>query len=196
MERDGKERLQRTVTDSDAVGALSSESDGSTTLGRGALLGRYLVLEQRGAGGMGVVYVAYDPDLDRKVAIKLLKPGISADQTRLRREGQAMARLQHPHVVTVFDVGIFEDRIFIAMELVEGTTLGEWLEERPRSWREIVDIFAQAGRGLASAHAVDLVHRDFKPGNVLVGADGRVRVGDFGLARSAGDEDAESLDDG
>ncbi|MCU1281702.1 MAG: Serine/threonine kinase, partial [bacterium] len=153
-------------------------------LDRLAALGRYVVLERLGSGGMGVVYSAYDPELDRKVAIKVLRPDSQIDQSRLRREAQAMARLQHPNVIAVYDVGMFHGRVFVAMELAEGTTLADWIDERPRSWREIVERLSQAGRGLAAAHAVGLVHRDFKLGNVLVGADGRTRVGDFGLARA------------
>ncbi|MDB4969566.1 MAG: serine/threonine kinase family protein [Myxococcales bacterium] len=156
----------------------------SPALERGASFGRYLVLERLGAGGMGVVYSAYDPELDRKVAIKILRPDAVRDQSRLRREAQAMARLQHPNAISVYDVGMFQDRVFVAMELVDGTTLAQWLKAETRSWREVVDVFLQAGRGLAAAHAVGLVHRDFKPANALIGRDGRVRVVDFGLARS------------
>ncbi len=162
-------------------------------LPRGATLGRYLVLDRLAVGGMGLVYSAYDPELNRKVALKLLRsrPGqegnIADDQARLLREAQAMARLSHPNVVTVYDVGAFQEGIFIAMELVEGETLNAWVAERRRSWQEMLDAFVQAGRGLAAAHAAGIVHRDFKPHNVLVGRDGRVRVTDFGLARAAGE---------
>jgi len=153
-------------------------------LARGAGFGRYLVLERLGSGGMGVVYAAYDPELDRKVAIKILRPEAVQDQSRLRREAQAMARLQHPNVIGIHDAGMEEGRAFVAMELVDGTTLAHWLDDEGRSWRDIVDIFVHAGRGLVAAHAIGLIHRDFKPANVLVGRDGRVRVGDFGLARA------------
>jgi tetratricopeptide (TPR) repeat protein/predicted Ser/Thr protein kinase len=167
-----------------------SQDRAPAPLGRGAALGRYLVLDVLGGGGMGVVYTAYDPELDRKLAIKLLRPSGSSDsdasigRTRLLREAQAMARLQHPNVIAVHDVGTFEDQVFIAMEHVEGTTLTAWLEETPRSWREALAPLVEAGRGLAAAHAAGIVHRDFKPDNVLVGKDGRVRVLDFGLARA------------
>jgi tetratricopeptide (TPR) repeat protein/predicted Ser/Thr protein kinase len=157
----------------------------ATGLSRGLLLGHYMLLEKLGAGGMGEVFAAFDPRLDRRVAIKLLRSGsLSADEgkTRLQREAQAMARLQHPNVIAVHDVGTFADRVFIAMEFVEGETLGEWLRGE-RTWRDVVDVFGQAGRGLAAAHAAGLVHRDFKPDNVLLGKDGRPRVVDFGLAR-------------
>src|SRR5437763_1115036 len=155
-------------------------------LDRGATVGRYVVLDRIGAGGMGVVYAAYDPELDRRVAIKLLRPdrfSSEAGRLRLLREAQALARLTHPNVVAVYDAGTFGDRVFVAMELVEGETLRQWLGEGPRSWREVLDRFLPAGRGLAAAHAAGLVHRDFKPENVLLGRDGRVRVMDFGLAR-------------
>ncbi|HRI55422.1 MAG TPA: serine/threonine-protein kinase, partial [Pseudomonadota bacterium] len=168
-------------------------------LPRGASLGRYLVLGVLGAGGMGVVYSAYDPELDRKVAIKLLRTDVAGEDAgqarrRLLREAQAMARLQHPQVIAVYDVGTIKSQVFIAMELIEGTTLSGWLKAKPRRRDEILEVFTLAGRGLAAAHAVDLVHRDFKPDNVLVGRDGQVRVTDFGLARkvSGGDDYASS----
>ena len=182
---------------------LVEQSDGSTSARRstlslpeGAKLGRYVVLKKVGAGGMGVVYAAYDPELDRKVALKLLQPDelldrgedtLSQRNRRLLREAQAMARLHHPHVVTVHDVGTFEDRVFLAMEFVAGGTLREWSGVRQRSWRETLTIFRRAGEGLAAAHAAGLVHRDFKPDNVLLGDDGRVVVTDLGLARPTGD---------
>ncbi len=143
---------------------------------RGSLLGRYVVLDRLGVGGMGVVYAAFDPELDRKVAIKLLqhRDQGSMGPARLLREAQAMARLSHPGVITVHDVGIVDDQVFIAMELVEGGTLREWLTTH-KEWRDIVAIFIQAGEGLAAAHDAGLVHRDFKPDNVLIGDDGAGR---------------------
>jgi tetratricopeptide (TPR) repeat protein/predicted Ser/Thr protein kinase len=162
-------------------------------LGRGVTVGRYVVLDHIGAGGMGVVYAAYDPELDRRVALKLLRPDrFSSDAGRLRllREAQALARLTHPNVVAVYDAGTFGDRVFVAMELVEGETLRQWLRAEPRSpraWREVLERFLPAGRGLAAAHAAGLVHRDFKPENVLLGRDGRARVVDFGLAKALAD---------
>ena len=160
-------------------------------LQRGTVFGRYVVLDWLGAGGMGVVYSAFDPDLNRGVALKVLRNGGAdlADRLPIRdlllREAQAMAQLAHPNVVTVFDVGSVDDRVFIAMELVEGQTLAAWLRAQPRKRGEIVAVFLAAGHGLAAAHAAGLIHRDFKPDNVLVGNDGRVRVTDFGLARGA-----------
>lgn len=167
-------------------------------LDRGATVGRYVVLGLVGEGGMGVVYAGYDPELDRKVALKVLRPerAVSAagasDRARLLREAQATARLSHPNVVGVYDAGTFGDQVFIAMEFVDGRTLRDWLEEEPRSWREIVALFRLAGQGLAAAHAAGLVHRDVKPENVLIGKDGRVRVADFGLARPAEPGEAEA----
>ncbi len=130
-----------------------------------ARLGRYVVLGELGAGGMGIVYAAYDPELDRKVAIKLIRAGRGGaeERTRLVREARAMAKLSHAHVVAVHDVGTLADEVFVTMEFVAGQTLGGWLSATARGWREIVDIFVQAGRGLAAAHAAGLIHRDFKP---------------------------------
>jgi eukaryotic-like serine/threonine-protein kinase len=148
---------------------------------------RYAVFEPLGVGGMGVVYRAYDPRLDRKVAIKLLRRGLCDEKNRerMQREARMLAKLAHPNVVAVHDAGTWSDRFYIAMELVEGVTLREWVSEKPRSWRDIVDALIQAGEGLASAHAAGLVHRDFKPQNVLIGRDGRARVSDFGLAETS-----------
>jgi tetratricopeptide (TPR) repeat protein len=134
---------------------------------------------------MGVVYAAYDPQLDRKVAVKVLSQNSDIGQARLLREAQAMAKVTHANVVAVFDAGLIDDCVFVAMEFVAGQNLAEWLDAERRPWREIVRIFREAGRGLAAVHQVGLVHRDFKPENVLVGDDGRCRVSDFGLARLA-----------
>ena len=152
---------------------------------RGALVGRYVVLSHLGRGAMGIVVAAYDPELDRRIALKLLRPQPrrgSTARARLQREALALARLNHPNVVAVHDVGVHAGRVFIAMELVAGRTLRQWMS-RPRSWQEVLPVFEAAARGLASAHRAGLVHRDFKPENVMIGDDGRVRVMDFGLAR-------------
>jgi hypothetical protein len=155
-------------------------------LAPGSVLGRYVVVDVLGAGAMGVVYGAWDPQLERRIALKLLRPDREpGDASRLLREAQAMARLQHPNVVAVHDVGTIGERVFVAMELVDGDTLAGWLHAGRRSWRAIVDVFEQVGEGLVAAHRAGLVHRDFKPDNVLVGRDGRARVGDFGLAHAA-----------
>jgi serine/threonine protein kinase/tetratricopeptide (TPR) repeat protein len=164
---------------------------GRPKLERGATLGRYVVLDELGAGGMAVVYKAYDPELDRAVALKLLNSnpdGIAGQRERLLREAQALARLSHPNVIAVHDVGTFGDNVFLATEFVEGMTVRQWLKVEPRSRSAILEVFLAAGEGLAAAHAAGLVHRDFKPDNVMVGKDGRVRVLDFGLARVASSE--------
>jgi tetratricopeptide (TPR) repeat protein len=146
-------------------------------------IGRYRVNRRIGAGGMGVVYAARDEDLRREVAIKVLHgAGDARARARMRREAEALARLSDPHVVQVFEVGEHDGRIFIVMELVQGTTLAAW--QRGRTAAEIVAMYRRAGLGLAAAHKADLVHRDFKPDNVLVGLDGRPRVADFGLVRT------------
>ncbi|WAS92407.1 serine/threonine-protein kinase [Nannocystis punicea] len=158
-------------------------------------IGRYVVLGRLGAGGMGVVHAAYDPQLGRRVALKFLAPGIAADplaRARMVREAQAMALLAHPNVATVHDAGVQDDRVWLAMELVDGETLVAWLAARRRGWREVVAMFLAAGEGLAAAHAAGLVHRDFKADNVLVGRDGRPRVVDFGLARGEADDEASA----
>lgn len=157
----------------------------------GDCVGRYTIRALLGAGGMGQVFSAFDPQLGRTVALKLINPErLRAPQTRARflREAQAMARLSHPNVVTVFDAGKHGEQIFVAMELVEGMTLAGWTHAKPRTWRQVRDVFLAAGRGLEAAHAAGLVHRDFKPQNVIV-ANGRVVVLDFGLARVEGEDD-------
>jgi tetratricopeptide (TPR) repeat protein len=165
---------------------------------RGQGIGRYVVLDELGAGGMGVVVAAYDPDLDRKVAIKLLSEraepgsdrgpsGTSTSSSRLIREAQALAALRHPNVVTVHDVGSHGGHVFVAMEYVDGITLNDWFERGPHPYKRVLQVLSQAGRGLAAAHGAGLVHRDFKPTNVMLEhadeAEERVLVLDFGLAR-------------
>jgi hypothetical protein len=137
-----------------------------------------------GSGGMGVVYLARDLRLQRRVALKLHSTTGGFDVAL--REAKVMARLNHPNVVTVFEVGAHHDKLFISMEYVEGSTLRGWLE-RPHRWRDILEMFLAAGAGLIAAHAAGLVHRDFKPDNVLIGSDGRIRVADLGLAQPIGD---------
>jgi serine/threonine protein kinase len=146
-----------------------------------------VVLKRLGRGGMGVVYLAYDQELDRRVALKLLQSqlsGVGSDGTqRLLREAQAMAKLSHPNVVPIFDVGTVEDQVFLAMEYIDGVTLREWQKSEVRSVREVLTTYVQAGRGLEAAHAAGILHRDFKPDNVIVDGKGRARVLDFGVAR-------------
>ena len=163
-----------------------------SNIARGTELGRYLVLAELGAGGMGVVVAAYDPELDRRVALKLVRAELSEGERgedallRLQREAQTMARLSHPNVVTVFDVGTVLDtttkaeQLFVAMEYAAGD-MRKWLQEKARPLGEVLTMFRQAGRGLAAVHAADLVHCDFKPANVLIAADERALVSDFGL---------------
>lgn len=167
---------------------LASGTTGEPTplLRPGATIGRYRIQGQLGSGGMGVVYSAHDPELERTVAIKLLRSdAAAADAVRLLREARALARLAHPNIVAVHDAGETADgQLFIAMELVDGPTARAWLLAHPRALPDILDLYTAAGRGLAAAHHAGLVHRDFKPDNLMVGRDGRARVMDFGLARA------------
>jgi len=160
----------------------------------GSRVGRYQILGAVGRGGMGEVYAAYHPDLDRRIALKVVH-GLGGRnrerRARLLREARAIARLSHPNVVTVHDAGTFGDRVFIAMELIDGQTIAEWLRAEPRGWQQVLDVFIAAGRGLAAAHAAGVVHRDFKPQNVMIAKTGVVRVMDFGLARFAQEEVGE-----
>ena len=161
------------------------EGAAAVELTRGAVVGRYVLLDRLGAGNMGVVHAAYDPELDRKVALKLVLPersGVDTHRLRLLREAQALAKLAHPNVVAVHDVGTHGDQVWIAMEFVHGRTLGQWAKERPRRWPELLRVLADVARGVAAAHAAGLVHRDLKPDNVMIDHDERVRVMDFGLA--------------
>ncbi len=185
------------AADTTVIDRPASDPGPSVRLARGTNVGRYVVLDFVGSGGMGVVYSAFDPELDRKLAIKLVRPEARSGDAgpardRLLREAQAMAKLSHPNVLPIFDVGTYEDSVFIAVELVEGSTLRAWLQAEPRRWTAIVDVFVAAARGLAAAHAEGLVHRDFKPENVLVGQRGAVRVMDFGLARAAFDAETSA----
>jgi formylglycine-generating enzyme required for sulfatase activity/tRNA A-37 threonylcarbamoyl transferase component Bud32 len=177
-----------------SLSALLHTADGEEAddvLTKGTVVGRYLVLDRLGTGAMGVVYAAYDQELDRKIAIKILRPqarhGGKDDKgnrhERLIREAKAIAKLSHPNVVGIFDVGVHEGQVFLAMEYLGGGTLRDWLAARKRSWREIVRMFIEVGQGLAAAHAEGLVHRDFKPDNVLLDKQGKPKVVDFGLVR-------------
>jgi predicted Ser/Thr protein kinase len=170
------DQLARTATAPGSASAKEAPALGGT-------LGRYRLERELGAGGMGVVHAAFDPDLERRVALKVLRGDGGEARQRLLREARALARLTHPNVVTVHEVGSATGRDYVAMELIEGETLADWLKAAPRSQAEIVAVFTAAGRGLAAAHAAGLVHRDFKPHNVLRRKDGRIVVTDFGLAR-------------
>jgi predicted Ser/Thr protein kinase len=158
-------------------------------------LGRFVILERLGEGGMGVVFSCFDPTLDRKVAIKVLRgqAGERGDRQRrgTLREAQALARLSHPNVIGVFEVGELDDYVFIVMEFIRGMTLKRWLAGEPRPIAEVLAVACKAGEGLVAAHRAGLVHRDFKPENVMLGEDGSVRVLDFGLARAAGTGDED-----
>lgn len=158
-----------------------------------ARLGRFVLLREIGRGAMGVVHAAYDEELDRKVALKTLHlERRSQRQDRFLREARALAKLSHPNIVQIHEVGTHEGLVYIAMELIDGPTLVAWAEERIRSWKDVLAVLIQAGRGLEAAHAAGLVHRDFKPENAIVGRDGRVRVLDFGLARERSDDEGKS----
>jgi hypothetical protein len=176
----GSDELARTAT---APGSGSAPKDPAPPLGD--TLGRYRLERALGEGGMGVVHAAFDPDLERRVALKVLRmTDVSGEaRQRLLREARAMARLTHPNVVTVHEVGSANGRDYVAMELVDGSSIADWLKAEPRTHEEILDVFTAAARGLAAAHAAGLVHRDFKPHNVLRRRDGRICVTDFGLAR-------------
>ncbi len=154
-------------------------------------VGRYQVVRLVGEGAMGRVYVAFDALLDRNVALKMLHAlGESAEaRTALLREAQALARLSHPNLVSVYDAGVADGTVFIAMELVTGVTLRAWCAAQPRTPSQVLAAFVQAALGLVAVHEAGLIHRDFKADNVLVGDDGRVRVSDFGLAQRDGERE-------
>ena len=183
---DAGERDRLAWSDTTVPGGRRDDVGERGELRLGDKLGRFEIVKQLGAGGMGVVYVALDPTLNRQVAVKLLRleklgPLGAADaRSRLLREAQAMARLSHPNVITVHEIGSDGDDVFVVMELNDGKNLTEWLKTKP-TWQGVVRVFIEAGEGLAAAHRAKMIHRDFKPDNVLIGRDGRVRVTDFGL---------------
>ncbi len=177
VERPDGDKLARAVAKAKIANQLFPVAEQVT-------LGRYQLLEMVGAGGMGVVWGAWDPKLERRVAVKLVKAAMAAARDRILLEGQALAKLSHPNVVPVFDVGVFEEQVYLVMEWVRGKNLRAYCKE-PRSVRELVRIYREAGEGLFAAHQAGLIHRDFKPDNAILGYDGRVRVLDFGLARES-----------
>ncbi|MBN1612183.1 MAG: protein kinase [Polyangiaceae bacterium] len=172
----------------------SSPSQWQASLMQPAAVGRYRPLQVLGAGGMGVVYLARDTQLNRNVALKVTQHDVSlANVLRLLREAQVMARLSHRNVVAVYDVGLWQQHVFVAMEHLEGGTLARYLLECEHPWPEVLDKFLQAGRGLAAAHSAGIAHRDFKAENVLLTASGEARVADFGLARALAAEDGDHI---
>ncbi|HVK73145.1 MAG TPA: serine/threonine-protein kinase [Kofleriaceae bacterium] len=184
-------RAQTTV-DATASAAAGAEVRPGVAAELPPQIGRYQVRRRLGEGGMGIVVAAWDPELEREVAIKLVRGGSDEAASRLAREARAMARVRHPAVITVFDAGVTGGEVFVAMELIDSETLADWFARRP-SWQDALARCRTAGAGLAAAHASGLVHRDFKPQNVLCDRDGRVVVTDFGLARrSPGVADATS----
>ncbi len=192
---DDNDRSTRGLSGDRAPAQQLSDDEVLARLRAVARVGRFTILRQIGAGGMGTVSLAYDEKLDRKVAIKMIRARYAESQglrRRFLREGQALARLSHPNIVTIYEVGEHLGLPFLAMELVDGCDLETWLKATERSPAEILRFFCQAGRGLAAAHRAGIIHRDFKPANVLVGGDGQVRVVDFGLARAAGENDVLS----
>lgn len=189
--------LVHTVRNTDNAAAPRARED---QLRPGTAIRRYVVLERLGAGGMGVVYAAYDYALDRSIALKLVRHrGGAAARARLMREAQVLAKLSHPNVVAVYDIGEHDGEVYVAMELVAGSSLRRWLAAEPRDWRAILDVFRRAGQGLAAAHRAGIVHRDVKPDNILIDRRGAVRVGDFGIAMICsgdGDDDRKPITDG
>lgn len=176
---------QENASSQDTTGSNDTRTD-KPRLTAGQQLGRYTILEVLGEGGMGVVYSAYDSRLDRRVALKfMLGSGTPRERERLRVEARALARLAHPNVLTIHDIDEYEGDLFITTQHVEGTSVDRWLAQTRRGQDEILDVFVQAGEGLAAAHSRELVHRDVKPSNLLVGTRGRVFVADFGLVLSA-----------
>jgi serine/threonine protein kinase len=158
-------------------------------------IGRFRLLSKLGEGGMGEVYAAHDDDLDRRVAIKILKADAPRGSTlRMRREGQGMSYVCHPNVARVFEIGVHEGRTFLVMEYIKGHTLRQWCSVADRSWKDKLQVYLEAARGLAAAHSHGLVHRDFKPSNVLIDTCDHAHVLDFGLVHSGGDAQVDSLD--
>ncbi len=168
----------------DRTATLGTLADGVAAKFAGPrMLGRYRLEKELGVGGMGIVHAAFDPELERRVAIKLILRATSDEaRSRLLREARAMARLTHPNIITIYEIGSEAGRDFVTMELIDGGSLSEWLRSEQRPTRDILDTFIAAGRGLAAAHEAGIIHRDFKPHNVLRSTSGRIVVGDFGLA--------------
>ena len=182
---------EQSGTRHDDAAADALDTDRLRVLRAGGRVHRFVLLERIAAGGMGELYTAFDARLDRKIALKLVRLGRRDEKAdgRLLREAQALAKLSHPNVVTVYEVGTDGERLYVAMEYVQGQNLAQWLREAAKldegtRVSQLLAHFREAGRGLAAVHAAGFAHRDFKPENVQVGSDGRVRLIDFGLARS------------
>ena len=181
--------LGQTVDASPLVETVTDLPEKTVISGSVMRIGRYVLLRKIGEGAMGMVYAAYDEDLDRKVAIKVVHPDYQQSpefRVRIVREAQALARVSAPNVVQVYEVGEVGNQMYIVMEFVGGITLTSWQAAQKHSWQEILRMYCAAGQGLLAAHDAGLAHRDFKPDNVLVGSDGRPRVVDFGLVRWVG----------
>ena len=181
-ERGRNRRTQPWPVASDPTALPERETRSPATAGGYTKVGRYHLLEKVGSGGMGVVWGAWDPELERRVAIKLVQTELAAARARILLEGQALAKLSHPNIVPIYDVGIVGDDVYLVMEWVRGMNLRAYCAEK-RSVREILAVFRAAGEGLSASHRAGIIHRDFKPENAVIGDDGRVRVLDFGLAR-------------
>lgn len=171
-------------------GTLPGPSSRPAKPSGGRRFGPYVLKTRLGGGGMGDVYQAWEPARDRQIAVKLLRRDMGADaaEQRLVREATAITQLDHPNVISIHDVGRVDGQVYLAMEWIKGESLDAWAAE-PRSWREIVSAYRSAGAGLAAAHSAGLVHRDFKPTNVMIGDDGRIVVMDFGLVRANSNEE-------
>jgi len=185
----------RNLEDQAFAGLFGGPPPRQTSRSQEMRIGKYLLGASLGRGGMGEVFLATDTQLGRKAAVKQLRPRNPSDlveHSRLLREAQALATLSDENVVGIFDCGVHGEQVYLAMEYVEGVTLRAWQDAEPRGWREVLRHYLAAGRGLAAIHAAGLVHRDFKPQNVLVGATGRVKIVDFGLAVAPGERTPRS----
>src|SRR5580765_3224217 len=185
---------QSFLSDPAMVAAARLVSGPGSSIPVGHRIGGYQVQALLGAGGMGVVYRALDPKLNRPVAIKLLSDDLAdaAARRRFQREAQTASSLNHPHIVTVYDVGEVDGRQYLVTEFVDGGTLKDWARATKRTWRQIIELLIGVADGLATAHAAGIVHRDIKPENILVAKNGYAKLADFGLAKLWGSADAEA----
>ncbi|MBL9107285.1 MAG: serine/threonine protein kinase [Myxococcales bacterium] len=197
--QDGHDLSDRTLgmlkTQRDALPVHAAGEDERTLEPGATRVGRFIVVRPLGEGSMSRVYLAHDPELDRNVAVKVFRASGADDLLRRQREAHALARISHPNVVQIYESGNLDSRMFIVMEYVTGVTLTAWQTEQPRTLMELLAMYVAVGRGLVAAHAVGVVHRDFKPDNVIVDTAGRPRVADFGLASIRGRVDHPAADD-